>query len=74
MNQDQSHLLTPGSKINALTLFLKHFKAIEEKVVIVSSFTQTLDLIQILCEENQYSFKRLDGKTGVQLRSKYDFV
>lgn len=71
---DQLRLSKPGSKINALALFLKHFKAIQEKVVIVSSFTQTLDLIQILCEENQYSFKRLDGKTGVQLRSKYDLV
>ena len=74
LKKDQWNLLKTGSKIDTLKLFLAHFKALDEKVVIVSSFTQMLDLVQILCEENEYSLKRLDGKTNAQLRPKYDFV
>lgn len=70
---DQVDLMESGSKIDLLKLFLRHFKTTNEKVVIVSSFTQTLDLFQNICEENQYPFRRLDGKTNIQLRSKYYF-
>lgn len=34
-----------------------------EKIVLVSHFTKTLDLLQNLCEKNNYKCCRLDGTT-----------
>lgn len=35
----------------------------DEKMVIVSSFTSTLDVIQDVCIKHRYNFLRLDGST-----------
>lgn len=40
----------------------------EEKVVVVSNYTKTLDLIESLCHSKGYSFVRLDGSTSTKER------
>ncbi|KAF9364875.1 helicase [Mortierella sp. NVP85] len=42
-----------------------------ERVVLVSNFTQTLDLLEALCIRQQYGFFRLDGSTPTQKRQEY---
>jgi DNA repair and recombination protein RAD54B len=39
-----------------------------EKVIVVSSFTKTLDILEQLCEYRQYAFVRLDGSTLTKSR------
>ncbi|TYJ57577.1 hypothetical protein B9479_001659 [Cryptococcus floricola] len=40
----------------------------EEKIVVVSNWTSTLDLIQGLCKAKRYPFLRLDGSTPAKQR------
>ncbi|XP_072107979.1 DNA repair and recombination protein RAD54B isoform X1 [Mobula birostris] len=39
-----------------------------ERVVLVSNYTQTLDLLQEMCKSSGYSYTRLDGQTPVSHR------
>jgi DNA repair and recombination protein RAD54 and RAD54-like protein len=41
-----------------------------DKIVIVSNYTQTLDLIGKMCRENTWGFCRLDGSIGMKKRQK----
>ncbi|GMH53330.1 hypothetical protein TL16_g01427, partial [Triparma laevis f. inornata] len=41
-----------------------------DKIVIVSNYTQTLDLIGRMCGENGWGFCRLDGSIGMKKRQK----
>nr|KIR87253.1 DNA repair and recombination protein RAD54B [Cryptococcus tetragattii IND107] len=44
------------------------FQSTEEKVVVVSNWTSTLDLIQGLCKLKRYNYLRLDGSTPPKQR------
>ncbi|ANB15146.1 DNA-dependent ATPase RDH54 [Sugiyamaella lignohabitans] len=60
-----------SGKIRALLLFLKYiYNDTNEKVVIVSGFTQTLDMIEVLLNYNSMSSLRLDGSTAQSKRQK----
>jgi DNA repair and recombination protein RAD54B len=52
-----------SGKLNALLNLLKKISTSEERVVIVSHWTSTLDSIQTAINQNSYSFVRLDGST-----------
>ncbi|TIA90542.1 hypothetical protein E3P99_01542 [Wallemia hederae] len=53
-----------SGKLKALGRLLKSLKnETEEKIIVVSSFTTTLDLIESHCRLNKYKFCRLDGST-----------
>ena len=48
----------------------KDSKEKNDKIVIVSNYTQTLDLIQNFCRRKQYGVLRLDGTMTIQKRQK----
>ncbi len=45
-------------------------KISDDKIVLISNYTQTLDLIQILCREKRWGCVRLDGSMVPQKRQK----
>ncbi|KAI8453075.1 SNF2 family N-terminal domain-containing protein [Phakopsora pachyrhizi] len=53
-----------SGKLIALAEFLSVLrKKNEEKIIVVSNYTKTLDIIETHCRVKRYSFCRLDGKT-----------
>jgi DNA repair and recombination protein RAD54B len=63
-NFDSAQLnLHLSSKLNVLECLLKQIKSSGGKVVVVSNYRTSLDVIQLLCEHHQWGFLRLDGST-----------
>jgi len=52
-----------SGKLQVLSHIMANMHCTGERVVLVSNYTQTLDLLQRLCENKGYDFLRLDGKT-----------
>ncbi|CDK26435.1 unnamed protein product [Kuraishia capsulata CBS 1993] len=60
-----------SGKIIILTELLNQIKsATDDKIVVVSNYTQTLDVIQDLLPGLRLSYSRLDGSTPAKLRDK----
>lgn len=57
-----------SSKINLLVPLLLEFDKINAKTVLISNYTQTLDLLQLIIQKLNISFTRLDGSTSNKLR------
>ncbi|XP_050305885.1 DNA repair and recombination protein RAD54-like [Anthonomus grandis grandis] len=60
-----------SSKLIVLDAFLANLKAnYTDKVVLVSNWTQTLDLFEKLWKKRGYQYVRLDGKMSIKQRAK----
>ncbi|KDN40884.1 hypothetical protein K437DRAFT_275613 [Tilletiaria anomala UBC 951] len=58
-----------SGKLTTLDRLLKAIhKTTDDKVVVVSNFTSTLDIIEFLCERRGWPLLRLDGKTKTETR------
>ena len=57
-----------SGKIHFLQIFMKQLRKSTDRVVLVSNYTQTLDLLENLCTMNKYPFLRLDGSTKTSSR------
>jgi DNA repair and recombination protein RAD54B len=63
------HISDHTGKLALLDRMLNEFyKTTQEKVVVVSNWTATLDVIQGLCKARRYAFLRLDGSTNAKDR------
>ncbi|KAF8520381.1 SNF2 family N-terminal domain-containing protein [Hysterangium stoloniferum] len=61
-----------SGKLTALANMLKYIrKKTEEKCIVVSHYTSTLDIIQCLCEKKKYTYNRLDGRTPPNKRQEF---
>lgn len=61
---------TTGSKVNVLVPLLLEFQKVNEKVVLVSNYTQSLDFLELVLLKLNIQYSRLDGSTPSKLRDK----
>ncbi|KAJ9107866.1 hypothetical protein QFC19_002772 [Naganishia cerealis] len=47
------------------------YRDTEEKIVLVSNYTSTLDVLETLCRHKRYKYLRLDGSTAQKNRQEY---
>ncbi|XP_044514132.1 DNA repair and recombination protein RAD54B [Gracilinanus agilis] len=61
---------TDSGKLQVLTKLLAAIRELSpsEKVVLVSNYTQTLNILQVVCTRHGYNCTRLDGQTPVVQR------
>ncbi|KAI8608219.1 SNF2 family N-terminal domain-containing protein [Chytriomyces sp. MP71] len=59
-----------AGKMLLLHSMLGKIKALGDKIVLISNYTQTLDLFDLLCKQNQWGVLRLDGTMTIQKRQK----
>ncbi|KAJ3695883.1 hypothetical protein LUZ60_001260 [Juncus effusus] len=60
-----------SGKMHVLARLLSHLRQkTDDRIVLVSNYTQTLDLFAQLCRERRYPFLRLDGTTSISKRQK----
>ncbi|CAI9104342.1 OLC1v1002990C1 [Oldenlandia corymbosa var. corymbosa] len=60
-----------SGKMHVLARLLAHLRQkTDDRIVLVSNYTQTLDLFAQLCRERRYPFVRLDGTTTISKRQK----
>ena len=57
-----------SGKLHVLNCLLKNIKQAKDKVVVVSNFTKTLDVVERLGKVAGFTFLRLDGKTNTKKR------
>ncbi|KAG2356211.1 P-loop containing nucleoside triphosphate hydrolase protein [Suillus spraguei] len=69
--KDQTVRCDWGGKFLVLERFLHRLKTTtNDKIVLISNYTQTLDLFEKLCRSKKYGFFRLDGTMTVTKRQK----
>ncbi|KAK3155362.1 hypothetical protein QOZ80_2BG0202260 [Eleusine coracana subsp. coracana] len=60
-----------SGKMHVLARLLGHLRQkTDDRIVLVSNYTQTLDLFVQLCWERRYPYVRLDGATSISKRQK----
>ncbi|KAJ3136146.1 hypothetical protein HK100_002072 [Physocladia obscura] len=59
-----------AGKMLLLHNMLGKIKAASEKIVLISNYTQTLDLFEKMCQANQWGVLRLDGTMTIPKRQK----
>ncbi|XP_057763471.1 protein CHROMATIN REMODELING 25 isoform X1 [Arachis stenosperma] len=60
-----------SGKMHVLARLLAHLRQrTTDRIVLVSNYTQTLDLFAQLCREQGYPYLRLDGATSIKKRQK----
>ncbi|KAJ3648695.1 hypothetical protein Zmor_020478 [Zophobas morio] len=60
-----------SGKLMLLDCFLANLKTnYDDKIVLVSNYTQTLDLFEKLCRKRGYMYVRLDGTMSIKKRAK----
>ncbi|KAK6916452.1 SNF2, N-terminal [Dillenia turbinata] len=60
-----------SGKMHVLVRLLAHLRQrTDDRIVLVSNYTQTLDLFAQLCRERRYPYLRLDGTTSISKRQK----
>ncbi|XP_068642553.1 protein CHROMATIN REMODELING 25 isoform X2 [Aristolochia californica] len=60
-----------SGKMHVLARLLAHLRQkTNDRIVLVSNYTQTLDLFSQLCRERRYPYLRLDGTTSIGKRQK----
>ncbi|KAG8217881.1 DNA repair protein, SNF2 family [Butyriboletus roseoflavus] len=70
-NQDRGVRCEWGGKFVVLERFLHQIKTTtNDKIVLISNYTQTLDLFEKLCRSKKYGFFRLDGTMTITKRQK----
>lgn len=57
-------------KITIVQALMRNLKKTNEKLVLVSYYTQTLDLLETVCGVERLKYLRLDGTTSTAVRSK----
>ncbi len=70
---DRRRVMDPylGGKMAVLDRFLAKMRAeTDDKIVLISNFTQTLDVFEKLCRDRRYGCLRLDGTMTTQKRQK----
>jgi DNA repair and recombination RAD54-like protein len=77
---EEAHKLMPGGKdlrpeLGGKLMLLDYMLAAiktttTDKIVLVSNYTQTLDLFEKLCRKRQYGYVRLDGSMTIKKRGK----
>ncbi|PBL03987.1 hypothetical protein ARMGADRAFT_1049644 [Armillaria gallica] len=64
--------MTLSGKLSALSRLLEHIKdTTEEKCVLVSHYTSTLNILEAYCKKMHYSYYRLDGQTPTAKRQEF---
>ncbi|KAG7199060.1 hypothetical protein KM043_017962 [Ampulex compressa] len=59
-----------AGKVSIIQTLIKNIKNIDEKLVLVSYYTQTLDMLETLCSTEECKYLRLDGNTPKAMRLK----
>ncbi|XP_076659447.1 DNA repair and recombination protein RAD54B isoform X1 [Halictus rubicundus] len=59
-----------SGKISVVQTLMRNLKRTKEKLVLISYYTQTLDLFETICNSENLKFLRLDGSTASSSRSK----
>ena len=69
---DRRHVAVELSgKLSVLTRFLASIRSTtDDKIVLISNYTQTLDLFERLCRLRRWGFFRLDGTMNINKRQK----
>ncbi|CAK5277650.1 unnamed protein product [Mycena citricolor] len=60
-----------SGKFLVLERFLRNLRAnTDDKIVLISNYTQTMDMFEKLCRNNKYGYFRLDGSMSIIKRQK----